>query len=882
MFGLPRKPVARLALVLALVVLAAWVVPTFFSAAHYHERLQAALEKALGRPVTFGQVSFHILPGPGFTISNAAVAELPPFGAEPFIQARQIDCELRWRSLWTRRLDVSRLVLAGASLNLVRNTAGQWNLGGLLARRQRRLPSPGHHPPRLGHGRLDIVARHARLNFKIGSNTKPLAVANLDAQLNLDPRTGRVTFRLRGDPIRTDLSIPTPGPLELDGAWEPSASPGGKLDARLQTRGALLDDWVSLVAGHSLGLYGVIDSNVLLSGSLDHVRFQGSASLTQLHRSAALPSAQAVPIAIHWRGDFDRRRRQLNLSSLDVALARSRLHLSGALLGPLSDPHLDMVAAVERSHLQDILGLIRCASGQRASWGLSGRINGMIAVHGLWRHLQWGGFLSVRGGRLTTNGANFPLSPLALRIDRGQAQLAPFRIWLAPRVAAVGVGAFRFPTLGRPAKRLLSTGGDYRLQVSARSIPLPDLLRLGREMGWKSFGHVTGAGEVSFFVTVAGRLRPHVAPQLFARAELQRARLLLPTLTQPLNVPRAELEIVGHRILAQPVVAVMGGSVFSGRLLHEGSSASPWRFWIHANHLNLSQCAAWFISSRQPRPFALLGRWAGLRAVFERHAAASDFFRRLNAEGTVSTPRLQVRNLRLSGFRADISIHQQVVRITHLDFRAGGGEGSGLLVLDAAVSPPWLDARLALQHARVQAIAPYLSPKLAGARGTYSVAGQWVTRGDDGRQMAENFRGSGTLRVSHLTLGHFDLLNAVAQSSGLGSLEPQTSPGTIPSLTARFEVHHGHVLVRSVPLRVGGVALALTGSYTFAGAIRLRVQADFRSVRRHWLHPKIAALSVQRLAKLDLVGTFAGPRQSPRWMFSARLGPAPPHRREAF
>ena len=70
--------VRRLLIAMPLVILVAWLVPPFFSAERYRRRLEAGLQQALRRPVTFGAVSFRLLWRPGFTIHNANFF----FGAE--------------------------------------------------------------------------------------------------------------------------------------------------------------------------------------------------------------------------------------------------------------------------------------------------------------------------------------------------------------------------------------------------------------------------------------------------------------------------------------------------------------------------------------------------------------------------------------------------------------------------------------------------------------------------------------------------------------------------------------------------------------------------------------------------------------------------------
>ena len=127
-----RRRARNLSAALLLLGLAAWIVPSYFSAERYRRRLEAGLERALHRPVKFGALSLRLLPRPGFSIENAEVEEDPDFGSEPFARVDRIECDLRWQSLWRSRMEFASLRLDRPSFNLVLNAQGEWNVEKLL------------------------------------------------------------------------------------------------------------------------------------------------------------------------------------------------------------------------------------------------------------------------------------------------------------------------------------------------------------------------------------------------------------------------------------------------------------------------------------------------------------------------------------------------------------------------------------------------------------------------------------------------------------------------------------------------------------------------------------------------------------------------------
>ena len=92
------------------------------------------MSEALGRPVYVGGMQLRLLPMPGIVMSDFTVDEDPAFGYEPALHAASVVASLRLSSLWRGRLEVSRISLDEASLNLVRNSAGQWSVDSMLLR----------------------------------------------------------------------------------------------------------------------------------------------------------------------------------------------------------------------------------------------------------------------------------------------------------------------------------------------------------------------------------------------------------------------------------------------------------------------------------------------------------------------------------------------------------------------------------------------------------------------------------------------------------------------------------------------------------------------------------------------------------------------------
>ena len=129
----PWMRVVLVATILVLFLMAIFL-PPLINLGKYRRRITASMSEALGRPVYVGGMQLRLLPMPGIVMSDLTVDEDSAFGSEPALHATSVIASLRITSLWRGRLEVSRISLDDANLNLVRNASGEWSLGSILLR----------------------------------------------------------------------------------------------------------------------------------------------------------------------------------------------------------------------------------------------------------------------------------------------------------------------------------------------------------------------------------------------------------------------------------------------------------------------------------------------------------------------------------------------------------------------------------------------------------------------------------------------------------------------------------------------------------------------------------------------------------------------------
>ncbi len=337
----------RLWMALAVVVLLALalVVPPLISVSHYKGQITRLIAQSLGRPVRLSSVEVRLLPWPGFVLSDLSVAEDPAYGAEPVLHASKVTASLRLLALWRGRLEIDKISVDDASLNLVRAAAGQWNLDPIFrtAAAKTGISVDGNGASANGSGdagsrrtlRLpSLEATNSRINFKNGAEKLPFSLLNADISF-WQASPGEWRIRLRGQPARTDVSLyqEETGVVRMEASVR-SAPALREMPVHLDLnwREARLGQLARLVAGSDPGWRGDLEGDLHIDGTADAAQIAMRLRASGVHRAEFAPAA---PL------DFDANcallyhytRHSLENLACDSPLGDGRVHLSGEKLG---------------------------------------------------------------------------------------------------------------------------------------------------------------------------------------------------------------------------------------------------------------------------------------------------------------------------------------------------------------------------------------------------------------------------------------------------------------------------------------------------------------------------------------------------------------------
>jgi len=361
---------------LALTILVSIVVlPPLFSINRYKARIVGAMSSSLGRPVRLSAVELRLLPRPGFVITDLTVQEDPAYGAEPVLHANEVKAAIRLSSLWRGRLEISRISVDEASLNLVRTGDGRWNIDSLFHTAAQVHPDASN-PRKLALPYLE--ATNSRINIKKGLEKLPFSLLNADLSF-WEENPGDLRVRLKGQPARTDVSLELgdTGIVQLEASMRRASEMRlMPVHVEMEWRQAQLGQLSRLLIGSDPGWRGDLTAEMKLDGNAESANVTTRLRATGVHRAEFAP---AEPLDFDANCGFTYRHsaRAIEKISCNSPLGNGRLLVAGNLPGN-GEPKLSL--QLDKIPAQAILDALRTVRsevgvGLEATGTLSGRVD---------------------------------------------------------------------------------------------------------------------------------------------------------------------------------------------------------------------------------------------------------------------------------------------------------------------------------------------------------------------------------------------------------------------------------------------------------------------------------------------------------------------------
>jgi hypothetical protein len=820
----------RIWLVLAALaaVLAVLLVPPLVSISRYKSRITQLVSTSLGRPVRLSSVELRLLPWPGFVLTDLTVEDDPAFGAEPVLHANTVRASIRLLSLWRGRLEIGTISVDEASLNLVRNSAGSWNLDPLFrtaaaqsrgAREDKALKLPY------------LEATNSRINIKNGLEKLPFSLVNADLSFwQQDPGDWRV--RLRGQPARTDVSLDLAdtGVVQLEARLR-SAPQMRQVPVHLDLvwREAHLGQLSRLIIGSDPGWRGDLTGEMHLDGTAEAAQVKTRLRATGVHRAEFAPAAPLdfdanCGFVYHYSG------RAIENLTCDSPLGDGHIRLAGDLPGN-GQPKLSV--DLQRIPVQAGLDLLRTMrSGSDAGLEAKGTVSGQLTydasaagnpspdaapLHGhsavpqvvktqakakIATQGPLTGSLAVEGFGLTGGGLTQPIQIAKMilepaRVAEGQPQALATSVVLpaggsAPlaitaRLALAGYqvtvhGAASLPRI-RELARVAGIADTSTLDALAGD---PATLDLSAEGAWLPTPEAPFSGINAALPAAAPAIAPAASEatssgRLTGTVTLRNANWKSDALANHVEISQATLHLDADGLRWDPVIFSYGPLKGTASLqvpaACEAQEQCPPRLDVQFGELNASAFQAALLGAHKPGTLisTLIARF---------RPSSAPLWPRL--DGTVKASALILGPITLHDAVATLRILPAGVEITALDGSLLGGRVHGSGTLNNGDKPDYaLETDFEGLHG--EAVCQLLGLRCTG--GTFDGKGKVQLSGFTGKELASSAKGSGHFEWRHgairghaplpATLARFDRWSGDAQiANGAVTLQQsQTQQG---------------------------------------------------------------------------------------------------------
>ena len=597
--------------------LAAGLAAPYLTADQYRPRLQASIERALGRRVELGSVTFSLFSGPGFSVDSVVIYEDPSIGLEPIVYVQDPGSMEVTPSIWSLlggRFVISSIRLNYASINLSKSgpasEPGRWNFSSFVNRSvMSRAPA--------------IHVRDGRINFKFGDTKSVFYLTNTDLDISPPGSLGSGwKVELSSMPARTDRSAQGLGSFTLNGRWY-VAPERVDLDLVLDRTG--LGELTALLRGQSGSVHGTISSRLHMGGPIHNIGIQGRLNIQDVHRWDLLPGrGQDWPLEV--RGRLDLTGQSLELQSTSASNATPPLWLRFRVADYLTQPHWAVAANWNRFPVGPLMELAAHMGAELPpNLKIGGTLDGALGYAGR-GSLQ--GELAFHDATLT-----IPDSP-ALRadaahivFDHGVVRLTPTVVRTADQDEARMEAAFSLDqnTLDLAISTDAMKVASLRAQVALAAVPWLEQMRSGQ---W------------------SGRLDYHRdadAAGWKGDLELQDARMDIAGLADPLHIAAAHAHIEGARVALDHLDAQAGPVAFTGEYRYEPATPRPHRLRLH-----LAEADAAALES-ELAPTLVRG---GLIARALGRTRLPDWLKQWNVDGSVQIDDLALAGSHLTNLRA--------------------------------------------------------------------------------------------------------------------------------------------------------------------------------------------------------------------------------------
>jgi uncharacterized protein involved in outer membrane biogenesis len=868
-----------------------WVADAGMSFLIQHTRLRAKLthrlEVSFGRPVEVGSYQFSLWDGPALEAQSVTVAEDPRFGHEYFLHTDSLTVRLLWSSLLRGRIGLGTLSLTDPSLNLVRDTGGNWNISEWLPppAGSGAQSTPAGIGPRLPGSALSfrrIEITGGRINFKRADEKLPYALADVSGAVEVASQS-RWHIDLEAVPWRAAGIFQQAGILHLAGDVGGTSSRLLPAALQLSWTEASLPDVLRLARGDDSGLRGTLAASAIATTQGEDWSFQVRTELRQLHRWDLTVRSDSPAVNVIAKIHWNPRASALELTDATIEAPHSNAHVSGKFdwsspqsrvrASPAGTEATQFQVLSSAIDLQDALAWARAfRSGISDEIVLHGSASVQMSVAGWPLHIDEAG-VTADNAELSAANLRVPAHLGSVEVHYAKNALsfsAPATVSFGDDTSALRVdgaaawGAVNKRTPQAPTSHFRVAGNVTQVRDL---VATAGLLGWNLSRGWDVTGPIRcdllwqgspsisqsrptgfiewGALDAAAADGPAPRERPASRAATNDEA-VPSSSLRAPFLNQPVAQIVARVDFkpgATHLTLAS---AQAFGARWTGTLDRPAPSGE-WQFALSADHLAAADFDRWLNPRAQDN---FLDRMLPFLNGRSQAAAVPEGLR---AAGHISVDQFTLAPFVLRSLQGNLTLGGRHVTLEHASAKLYGGTVAGTFNADLQAAPVYrVDTDFS--RANLSSLLADLPGLAALSADSVSGAASFETHGASRSDLLAALTCEGKASVSDFGLSNIDLLGSMR----LGNTQPGES--AFQDASAAFTCVNGQIHFENLLLEGHNILLGGSGTVDFNRNLDLQLHI----VSDDAVGPRQSKSSAAALGQIyQLSSTLASPQVTP-------------------
>jgi uncharacterized protein involved in outer membrane biogenesis len=376
-----KKLLIVLGSLLVVVVAAVAALPHLLDVNRYHDRIQAELQKSLGREVQLGRMDLGVFP-PTFKVQNAVIGEDPKYNSGmPFAQTAELNIRVKLGPLLHKDVQVESLQMIRPQVELIRGADGNWNFSTIGTHSQQQTKeqqASGQNPP-LQLDRFQIADGSVAITDK--QNNKPrMDYSHIDLLLtNFAP----------GKPFDIALSAHLPGGsgkqlVKFDGHGGPiddATMVSTPFEGTLQVEQVALSSAQQYTASQALaGIDGSLGGNLKFKNEAGKVNVMGTLRLDNV---VSHGKQLGFPIVLDYNASDDLKSDVIAINNTKLQIGSAPFVVNGTVNGRSTPPLADLKLNAQNASIAELVKLAE-AAGVQLSPGMnpSGKLSADLTAKG--------------------------------------------------------------------------------------------------------------------------------------------------------------------------------------------------------------------------------------------------------------------------------------------------------------------------------------------------------------------------------------------------------------------------------------------------------------------------------------------------------------------